>query len=921
MRLSTKALVVVGATIVALVVALQVASRYEIRARFERLEALYASKAVGRTEALIQQNVESVRDLAADWAAWTDMWRYMESGDRGFETSNLTEESLQNLRMNYRVITDATGRVVFADVMGDGEFAARTSSFEEQLRVSDAQRRGMRGEETVGVAVVDGVVVLYAAHPIVTTGGDGPVRGVLAFGRALTPERVRELSRLTRHHIEVVPGALSEDELGEVVRDLDRMRYGEDPVAPGSLVYLKRRDEATLAASVLLRDLQGNQVGVLRALQARGVVAEGEATMSRLMATFVAAGVFMGVVMLLAIELGVVRRLRGIQRDIRAIDPMAPGAKRVRVRGSDEVAAVAGALNTALAGVEASRERLRASEQTFRAMSECSPIGVFMCDARGNLVYCNAALRQLLGVSMGEATGKAMGMGWIQRIHPEDRDEVARGWDACVRCGDPFHHEHRFVQDDGTVVWVQVNAAPVRHGRTVTGFVGTCDDITERMQQDEALRAAIDAAHGASQAKTNFLANMSHEIRTPMAAMLGFIELLDDPSVNESGRADAMATIRRNGEQLLALINDILDVSKIEAGAMRIEAAEFDLPRVLADVTALFQPQAMKKGIELSLEFATPLPSMVIGDGTRVRQVISNLVANAVKFTQKGTVRVVAGMDPGRVGMVHVRVADTGIGMSPTVLARLFKPFTQADASMSRRFGGTGLGLSISHELARMMGGDIKVRSVEGVGSVFEASFEAPAMNGTNWLARPIAVVGRATREDAGLDAAVSKMAEVVVESVVESTTKPVVEPAMQAASGAATSLSGPLSGLRVLVVEDGLDNRRLAEHYLTRAGAVVEMAEDGQEAMDGFAQWRDRVDIVLMDIQMPRLDGYQTTRALRQSGFAKPIVALTAHAMAEDRERCLAAGCDGYMSKPLNRAELVALCARLVRGEASEAA
>jgi PAS domain S-box-containing protein len=902
--LSTKALLVVGTTIVAVVVALQFASRYELRARFDRLEALYASKAIGRTEALIRQNVESVRDLAADWAAWTDMWRYMDSGHAGFESSNLTEESLENLRMNYRVIMDATGRVIFTDAMGDHEFVAHPHSFEAELAASEAHRRGMRGEETSGIAVVDGVVVLYAAHPIVTTGGEGPVRGVLAFGRALTPTRVKELSRLTRHHIEVEPRVGAVEELGEAVRDLESMRYGEGAGTPGSMVYLKRRDEATLVASVVLKDTRGGDVGVLRAVQARGVMAEGEATILSLLTTFVAAGVLMGVVMLLAIEFGLVRRLRTIQRDIRAIDPMAPGARRVRVRGSDEVAAVAGALNTALAGVETAREKLRASEESFRAMSECSPIGVFMCDAEGNLVYCNAALRQLLGASMDQA----LGTGWVRRIHPEDRDEVARGWEACVRAGDPFHHEHRFVQDDGTEVWVQVNAAPVRRGRGIAGYVGTCDDITERMQQDEALRAAIDAAEGASQAKTNFLANMSHEIRTPMAAMLGFIELLDDPSVSSAGRADAVATIRRNGEQLLALINDILDVSKIEAGAMRIESSEFDLPRVLADVTALFRPLAEKKGIELNLEFATPLPSLVMGDATRVRQVISNLVANAVKFTNAGSVRVVASVDPGRVRLVHVRVADTGIGMSATVVSRLFKPFTQADASMTRRFGGTGLGLSISHQLSRMMGGDLKARSVEGVGSVFEATFEAAPVDGTNWLAKPVAVVSDGARGGENADDARREFdgAERVAAGV-----KRMAGPAA----------AGPLAGVHVMVVEDGIDNRRLAEHYLTRAGATVEMAEDGQEAMERLGEWRDRVDLVLMDIQMPRMDGYQATRALRQNGFGKPIVALTAHAMAEDRERCLATGCDAYMSKPLNRRELVALCARLVRGGAAEAA
>ncbi|MBL8991084.1 MAG: response regulator [Phycisphaerae bacterium] len=398
----------------------------------------------------------------------------------------------------------------------------------------------------------------------------------------------------------------------------------------------------------------------------------------------------------------------------------------------------------------------------------------------------------------------------------------------------------------------------------------------ERDAQAEALRRERDRAEAASRAKSEFLANMSHEIRTPMTAILGFIDLLnaDDPVA-----ADAAATIRRNGEHLLSIINDVLDVSKIESGRFSVESISTDPVAVVRDAMALLAPRAEAKGLRFECDIGRDVPRLILSDPIRLRQIVVNLVGNALKFTDGGAVRVALAAEPGDV--LRIDVADTGIGMEPAETDRLFRPFTQADASITRRFGGTGLGLTISRALARMLGGDITLVSTPGAGSTFTARIAArPA---------PADQTERAS---------------------------PDARPAAHAGA--------PLAGLRILVAEDGPDNQRLIRHHLTLAGALVTLAANGRQAVDAVcvAAGAERpvarrpapFDLVLMDVQMPELDGHGATRTLRAAGCDIPIVALTAHAMAGDREHCLAAGCNAYAAKPIPREELIDLCARWAR-------
>lgn len=403
--------------------------------------------------------------------------------------------------------------------------------------------------------------------------------------------------------------------------------------------------------------------------------------------------------------------------------------------------------------------------------------------------------------------------------------------------------------------------------------------VEERTQE---LLAAKLAAEAASEAKSLFLASMSHEIRTPMTAILGYADLMTQPQ-SAGERQDCVGTIRRNGEHLLSIINDILDISKIEAGKMEVEIAPCEPAVVLAEVDSLLQVRAQAKGLKLSLDLETPIPATVRSDAGRLRQILVNLIGNAVKYTERGQVLVRVSFTPesdGADGSLRVVVRDTGIGMSQDQLSRLFQPFVQGDASMARRFGGTGLGLAIASRLANLLGGDISASSTLGQGSEFTLTIRTGDVNNVRLVHSLRVVEGESADPDRE----------------------------HRAGSG--------LRGAHVLLAEDGPDNQRLITHILRSAGVSVELAPNGSIARErAVAAWQSGApfDLIIMDMQMPEMDGYTAASLLRQAGYRGPIIALTAHAMVGDREKCIAAGCDDYSTKPIQRDELLKACRKLI--------
>lgn len=428
----------------------------------------------------------------------------------------------------------------------------------------------------------------------------------------------------------------------------------------------------------------------------------------------------------------------------------------------------------------------------------------------------------------------------------------------------------RLAQVDRAAAWALLPCAVLS---VVAGLLAWW--VTRRMVRhaDELERHRAEAER-ANRYKSSLLANISHELRTPLTAIMGFVGIATDRSVDESERHEAIATVRENADHLLALINDLLDMSKAEAGTITIEPAEVNLQELVRTAVAPLRQRASQKRIAMHIEGAEALPERAVLDPTRTRQILLNLLGNAVKFTDRGSVSL---RIEDRGGVLVFRVEDTGPGMDGEQLSRLFQPFSQVSHSAAKRREGTGLGLAISRHLAELMGGGIAVASEVGRGSVFTA--EIPYTPSS----------------------ADSPASAVLVGDFLP---------------------AGPLAGRRVLLAEDGADNRRLLRFILTRAGAEVVEQVDGQAALEAMTSGEgSRVDLVLTDWDMPRLDGAGLVSALRAWGWHGPVVSLTAHATEDQHRACMAAGCDAHLTKPIDWGVLVDTCAGLIERRSKRAA
>jgi PAS domain S-box-containing protein len=508
--------------------------------------------------------------------------------------------------------------------------------------------------------------------------------------------------------------------------------------------------------------------------------------------------------------------------------------------------------------VEDRTSEIRRQKTYFESLVEVSPVAVVTMDPEERVSAWNPAATTLFGYTPTEAIGRT-----IDDLILRSEALIEQGHDL-AREATEHGRAHRLGQrmrQDGTAVDVEILMVPLVVDGEHLGFYAIYHDITE-------LQAARRDADAANQAKSSFLAAMSHEIRTPMNGVIGMTGLLLDTPLNEEQR-DYAESISTSGEALLTIINDILDFSKIEAGRFELEMVPFDLTATVRATADLIRPVAAKKSLELDLTFAGDPPPRLLGDGGRIRQIALNLLSNAMKFTERGRITLTVETFPtGDAWQVRMAVEDTGIGIPPEAMGRLFQSFSQADASIARRYGGTGLGLAISRRLAELMGGTLVATSsgVPGEGSRFELAFVAAAA-----LAEAPAASAPFSAGDAAAPA--------------------------------------PRDGraLRILLAEDNPMNQKLALRLLDKMGLAAELARDGLEAV--AAVEREPFDVILMDVQMPDLDGLEATRLIRAAAPAhRPwIVAMTANAMEGDREACLAAGMDDYLAKPIRPDELAA--------------
>jgi len=685
-------------------------------------------------------------------------------------------------------------------------------------------------------------------------------------------------------------------------------------------------------------------------------------------------------------------------------------------------------LATEITRLKDAEAALRSSESFFRVLFDNSPVAAAIQGGDYRLQRVNAAAERLFGRDAGLLLGKDL----VEFVHPDERPLQLEQRRTPLPVGEVTEFERRMVRRDGQVLRARVHVAAMSGTGRERLYLLVIEDVTDIRAGEQKLREAKETAEAASRAKSQFLANMSHEIRTPMNGVLGMTELLLGTPLSDKQRRFAEA-VYRSGEGLLSIINDILDFSKIEAGKLELDACDFDLRTLVEDVFELLAARAAEKRVELACRIGPDVPAVVSGDPVRLRQVLTNLVGNAIKFTERGDVLVEVRAAPADGGgtlpllqslhreaedrqlyRVDFEVRDTGIGIRPEVLGRLFTSFMQADQSMSRRYGGTGLGLAISRQLVELMGGTISAESDVGVGSVFRfdvllaggaggrlaAAAPTPLLaerrvlvvedNPTNrgilesqlralgaqvalaeHGAHALDLLRGAARVGERFDVAVVDMKMPVMDgltlvaairrepafgplAVVMLTSlaganearlahetgvdvhlsKPVrqqelfnaVADALQARRAAA-ALPAP-RGARVLLVEDNAVNQEVARVMLEDLGARVQLAANGRQALDALA--RDSFDLVLMDCQMPEMDGFEALRRMRDPALtpqlpaaarAVPVVALTANALAGDAERCRAAGFDDYLSKPVRQGQLAEALQRHAGTRAAHAA
>ncbi len=788
-----------------------------------------------------------------------------------------------------------------------------------------------------------------------------------------------------------------------------------------------------------------------------------------------------------------------------------------------------------------SEDRLRESAARFRAMSDASPLGIFLTDAAGSCIYTNRTFQEIVGLSLQETLDK----GWFSAVHPENRDDLLKGWYHAFREQEIYVQTHRFVRNDGATVWATVKAAPIRDSRVLSGYVGMVDDISERRRGDQALkesearyrfladsipqmvwtarpdgfldyfnkqwvdytgmsteqtqrsswapilhpedldhcnatwkqsvekgegyeieyrfkraadgmyrwhlgravplrdasgkivkwfgtctdihdqklfqmelREAKVAAEAATAAKSNFLTNISHEIRTPINGILGTTGLLLDTKLTPEQKEFA-EILYTSGDNLLAIINDLLDLSKIEARKLTLDIHDMDLSQVIETTVTFFCERVHQKKLEFVTRIGADLPTALRGDPSRLRQVLTNLISNAIKYTERGEVILAVTKEAETPKRVELRfeITDTGIGLSAEQQVHLFQPFYQVDSSAARSQGGTGLGLAISRELCDLMGGKIGVQSVPRQGATFWFTLtcdkQAGAVQGKNpasfkglpvlvvddnlanrqALAQQLAAWGMQVSEASNAEEAlrllrtppgkqpfsaalidlqmpkpdglelVSRIkgdSDIAATRIILMTsitryvwneklrtaevaafvTKPVLYSQLyDAFSNLANPRAGPVpesnaevtrakvrpdgKPVRILLAEDNPINQTVAIRQLNRLGYSIDSASNGREVLEAVAQ--TPYDVILMDCQMPEVDGYQATRLIREREASVPntpthvtIIAMTAHALKEDREKCLKAGMDDYVSKPVKPAELAQVLEKWLEGKAA---
>ena len=1021
MSIRAKTLLMVAIVVCALAAALYLVLDRLVLRQFNLLEEQSTDRQVRRAAAELYNLADTIAKNAKDYAFWDQTYAFMLAPTQEYVDSNLLETAT-SLGLQLVVLANAQGKILYSAAYDNasGEKAELPAVLQAPGELRDKLLTPPPADGDVrGMIILPAGPMVVAALPVKADAESKDVGGVVLFGKYIDQEEVQRLGELALVNMQVT----RLDAAGDLPAAVAGLLHGSTAANHSTVQPLSEKE---IAGYSVLSDVFGKPIAFLQVREPRSIHLQSHNLMRVLLLGLFATILAFAVILLLTMEGLLVRPLSTLAMEVQQFGSAGQtlSAARVGERGGMELLGLTRAINNMLAAIQRGQSELVGSQQRFQLLADTAPVMIWMSDADSRLVFFNKGWLEFTGLSLKQLTDG----GFSGLTHPEDEPGRLAVYRHAVTKRSSFRIEHRLRRHDGQYRWLLDTGIPrFAVDGSYEGHIGTCLDITESKlgeQRVEDYARALEAtnlelhqaladAQAAGEAKSAFLATMSHEIRTPLNGVIGMLELLSDSGLRPDQR-DLAQTASFSADALLRIINDILDFSKIEARRIELEAIDFDLRSVVEASSDLMSAKAFEKGLELLVDVQRDVPTALVGDPGRLRQIMLNLIGNAIKFTEQGEIVVsatVASEDAEQV-LMRFSVRDSGIGIPADRQHLLFQKFSQVDVSTTRKYGGTGLGLAISRQLSEMMGGEIGVDSEPGHGSTFWFTARLgkqsrqrvlePATaseiiglrvlvvddNSTNrtildhqlrgWgcvvaqaseggqalqvaqaaieAGQPfqLAIVDRLMPGMGGEDFARAMKAEVQTAQtqliMMTSTgqrgdaalvsqlgfTAYLVKPVKQsllfdclaAVVGSADAEAGEKPPLitrhllaetkrrhvAVLLAEDNPVNQKVAVRLLQAAGYHVDVAHNGAAALN--AVLHAHYDIILMDLHMPVMDGYEATAAIRGlpgPAGATPIIAMTADVLSSDIERCLASGMQGHVSKPVRSKELYEIIERFL--------
>jgi two-component system, sensor histidine kinase and response regulator len=1034
MSLSRKTLVATLAMTSALLAIVVIVSQMIFLNSFENLENRDTQKNTQRAVDALNAQIVSLDTLTHDWAVWDDTYQFVQDGNQGYIDTNTTDESFMSSKLNLILIIDHSGQVVFSKAFNLDKQTEISIPADLDQYISNRTLTSHKDldSSTTGIIQLKVDPLLVASRPILTSKGEGPAAGTIIMGRFLDTNMLTDLADTT--HLSISSFQLNDTNLPS------DFKIAANSLAQSPSVYVQTLGNDRVAGYTFVNDIIGNPVLLFRVDLPRDIVAQGRTTLLWLGIVLILIGVAICLMYMTVLKRMVLSRLTTLSKDVNSIGSKGDISKRIRFKGNDEFGSLvqsidgigskddtskrirltgkdelgilAQNINSMLDALEKSQQlnvqrekALITSEAKYRGVVDNAPLGISITDLAGHCLGANKAMFEMFGYnSEKEFTTLPISQRYSS---VEDRQHFL---ELLQRDGVVKNFEVQLKHADGHALWGNLSGIIRSDEKGELQVTSIIEDITKRREMEAALREAKEGAELATRAKSDFLAHMSHEIRTPMNAIVGFSHLALKTELSLK-QQDYLNKIQSSADNLMGILNDVLDLSKVEAGKIELENANFKLDQLLNNLANMFSAKVSEKGLSLQFKTAPDVPLALSGDSLRLSQVLNNMVSNAVKFTSTGKIEVSTELvsqtsDKAKIKFV---ISDTGIGMTPDQIARLFQPFTQADSSTTRKYGGTGLGLIISKQLTKLMGGDIIVESTPGVGSTFivivvigiqskadeakariipaslrglrvlvadddvdykeimqqmltDMKFDTtvvssgqaalhelenttrpydlvildwrmPDMDGFETARRirgnlklpkspKIFIITAYGREEVvqqtkllGLDAFLVKPVSysIVLDTIMETFCQ---NQANQSDCCQNVTKSEVLIGKKVLVVEDNEINQQVARELLEAFGLTVEIARNGRVAVAMVSRLDHGFDAILMDLQMPDMDGYQATSAIRadRNQDHLPIIAMTAHAMQTEIRRCLDVGMNDCVTKPIDPEKLKSVLTRWIR-------